>query len=66
MYGRIFEHDKNCLVGFLSYDTDPSKPALHGKGFLVTHGETEDTVKEGLWTTSIETEPTTVQAVNNL
>ena len=21
MYGRIFEHEKNCLVGFLSYNT---------------------------------------------
>jgi hypothetical protein len=64
MYGRIFEHEKNCLVGFLSYDTDPMKPALMGKGFLVTQGA--DSIKEGLWTTAIETEPTTTKAVNNL
>jgi len=64
MYGRIFEHEKNCLVGFLSYNTDPKKPALLGKGFLVTQGA--DSVKEGLWTVEIETEPTTEKAVNNL
>jgi hypothetical protein len=22
-YGRIFIHERNCLVGFLSYDTNP-------------------------------------------
>jgi len=64
MYGRIFEHEKNCLVGFLSYDTDPKKPALEGKGFLVT--QEADSFKEGLWTTAIETEPTTTVSVNNL
>jgi len=64
MYGRIFEHEKNCLIGFLSYDSNPMKPVLDGKGFLITQGA--DSVKEGLWTTSIDTEPTTVEAVNNL
>lgn len=64
MYGRVFEHEKNCLVGFLSYDTNPMKPCLEGKGFLIT--QNADSVKEGLWTTSIDTEPTTVVAVNNL
>jgi len=64
MYGRIFEHEKNCLVGFLSYNTDPKKPALLGKGFLVTQGA--DSFKEGLWTVEIETEPTDSIAVNNL
>jgi len=61
MYGRLFEHEKNCLVGFLSYDTNPKKPALLGKGFLVTPSLTQgaDAYKEGLWTVSIEGEPTT-------
>lgn len=55
MYGRFFKMDVNCLVGFLSYDTKPMKPALSGKGILLTNGE--DAVKEGLWDISQESEP---------
>jgi len=52
MYGRIFNMDVNCKVGFLSYDSNPMKPALSGKGILITNGE--DAVYEGLWDLSYE------------
>ena len=55
MYGRVFIMDKNCKVGFLSYDTNPMKPALSGKGILITNNE--DAVYEGLWDLSEEDTP---------
>jgi hypothetical protein len=61
--GRIFRHEENCRIGFLSYDSNPLKPALSGKGVLITQGA--DSFKEGCWDLAIEVEPTESKTIND-
>jgi hypothetical protein len=60
-YGRIFKHEENCKVGFLSYGTNPFYPALYGPGILLTQGE--DAVYEGLWSVNYPSTPIKTEAL---
>jgi hypothetical protein len=46
-YGRMFEHYKQCKVGFLAYDTTALLPELFGDGF--EFNTSDDSYIEGVW-----------------